>query len=126
MARHVHVSSSKEAWELALSLLPEGVVRNERVTWARVYCGEGNRSVVDLKTSLEINHGEYGELTTMIWIDHQIVPLGVRIEALQERRRQTADVLRRMRESRVRPIYIPFRESVQVHHLDGTITVEEK
>ena len=126
MTRHVHVSSSKEAWELALSLLPEGVSRNERITWARIFEGNGNRYVSDLGDRLEINHGEYGELTTMVWIDHQIVPLGVRIEALQERRRQTADVLRRMKESRVRPIYIPFRESVQVHHLDGTITVEEK
>ena len=124
MANHLHVSSEKEAWEIALSLLPEGVSRNERVTWARVYCGEGNRSVVDLKTSLEINHGEYGELTTMVWIDRKIIPLGKRIEALLERRRQTADVLRRLRESRVRPIYIPFRESVQVHHLDGSITEE--
>ena len=126
MTRHVHVSSSKEAWELALGLLPEGVSRDEGVTWARTYHGTGNRHIVDLGESLEVNHGEYGELTTMVWIDRQIVPLGVRIEALQERRRQTADVLRRMRESRVRPIYIPFRESVQVHHLDGTITVEEK
>ena len=126
MTKHVHVSSSKEAWEIALSLLPEGVSRNERITWARIFEGNGNRYVSDLGDRLEINHGEYGELTTMVWIDHQIVPLGVRIEALQERRRQTADVLRRMKESRVRPIYIPFRESVQVHHLDGTITVEEK
>ena len=98
MTRPVHVSSSKEAWELALSLLPEGVVRNERVTWARIFQGLGNRYVSDLGERLEVNHGEYGELTTMVWIDHQIVPLGVRIEALQERRRQTADVLRRMRE----------------------------
>ena len=126
MTKHVHVSSSKEAWEIALSLLPEGVSRNERITWARIFQGAGNRYVSDLGDRLEVNHGEYGELTTMVWIDRQIIPLRERIQALQERRRQTADVLRRMRESRVRPIYIPFRESVQVHHLDGTITVEEK
>ena len=126
MTKHFHVSSSKEAWEIALSLLPEGVSRNGRVTWARIFQGNGNRYVSDLGDRLEINHGEHGELTTMVWIDRKIIPLGKRIEALQERRRQTADVLRRMRESRVRPIYLPFRESVQVHHLDGTITVEEK
>ena len=90
MAKHVHVSSSKEAWEIALSLLPEGVSRNERITWARVYWGNGNRHVVDLGDRLEVNHGEYGELTTMFWIDRKLVPLGVRIEALRERRRRTA------------------------------------
>ena len=102
MAKHVHVSSLKEAWELALSLLPEGVSRDERVTWARTFHGNGNRYVSDLGDRLEVNHGEYGELTTMIWIDFQIVPLRKRIEALLERRRQTADVLRRISESRVR------------------------
>ena len=98
MTKHVHVSSEKEAWELARSLLPEGVERNERITWARIYQGRGNRYVSDLGNSLEINHGEYGELTTMIWIDFQIVPLRKRIEALLERRRQTADLLRRLKE----------------------------
>ena len=124
MTKHVHVSSSKEAWELALGLLPEGVSRDEGVTWARTYHGTGNRHIVDLGESLEVNHGEYGELTTMIWIDFQIVPLRKRIEALLERRRQTADVLRRIRESRVRPVYVPKGELVKVHHLDGSITEE--
>ena len=124
MTKHVHVSSSKEAWEEARLLLPEGVSRDERVTWARVYRGNGNRHVVDLGDRIEVNHGEYGELTTMVWIDRQIIPLRERIRALQERRRQTADVLRRIRESRVRPVYVPKGELVKVHHLDGSITEE--
>ena len=124
MTKHVHVSSSKEAWEEALRLIPEGVSRDEGVTWARTYHGTGNRHIVDLGDRIEVNHGEYGEITTMVWIDRQIVPLGVRIEALQERRRQTADVLRRIRESRVRPVYVPKGELVKVHHLDGSITEE--
>ena len=124
MTKHVHVSSSKEAWEIALSLLPEGVSRDERVTWARTYHGNGNRHVVDLGDRLEVNHGVHGEKTTMIWIDFQIVPLRKRIETLQERRRQTADVIRRMHESRVRPVYIQQGELVQVHHLDGSTTME--
>ena len=124
MTNHVHVSSEKEAWEAALQLLPEGVSRDERVSWARTYHGNGNRHIVDLNGRLEVNHGVHGELTTMIWIDQKIVPLGKRIEALQERRRQTADVLRRLKESRVRPVYIREGESVQVHHLDGSTTME--
>ena len=124
MTKHLHVSSSKEAWEVALSLLPEGVSRNERITWARIFQGNGNRYVSDLGDRLEINHGEHGELTTMVWIDRQILPLRERIQALQERRRQTADVLRRMRESRVRPVYVREGDLVKVHHLDGSTTME--
>ena len=124
MTNHVHVSSEKEAWGAALQLLPEGVSRDERVTWSRTYHGNGNRHIVDLNGRLEVNHGEFGELTTMIWIDQKIVPLGKRIEALQERRRQTADVLRRLKESRVRPVYVREGELVQVHHLDGSTTME--
>ena len=90
MTKHVHVSSLGKAWKEAMLLLPEGASRDERITWARVYWGNGNRHVVDLGDRLEVNHGEYGELTTMVWIDRQIVPLGVRIEALRERRRRTA------------------------------------
>ena len=124
MAKHLHVSSEKEAWKIALGLIPEGVSRDERVTWARTYHGTGNRHIVDLGDRLEINHGEYGELTTMIWIDFQIVPLRKRIEALLERRRQTADVLRRLKESRVRPVYVREGDLVKVHHLDGSTTME--
>ena len=124
MAKHFHVSSSKEAWEIALGLLPEGVSRDEGVTWARTYHGTGNRHIVDLGDRLEINHGEYGELTTMIWIDFQIVPLRKRIEALLEKRRQTADVLRRLKESLVRPVYVREGDLVKVHHLDGSTTME--
>ena len=124
MAKHFHVSSSKEAWEIALGLLPEGVSRDEGVTWARTYHGTGNRHIVDLGDRLEINHGEYGELTTMIWIDFQVVPLRKRIEALLEKRRQTADVLRRLKESRVRPVYVREGDLVKVHHLDGSTTME--
>ena len=29
MTKHVHVSSSKEAWKIALGLIPEGVSRDE-------------------------------------------------------------------------------------------------
>ena len=124
MTKHIHVSSEKEAWEIALQLLPEGVERNERITWARIYQGTGNRHVVDLNGRLEVNHGQYGEKTTMIWIDWKIIPLRVRVKELQERRRQTADVHRRMHESRVRPVYIRTGETVPVHHLDGSITEE--
>ena len=124
MTKHVHVSSLKEAWEIALGLLPEGVSRDEGVTWARTYHGTGNRYVSDLGDRLEINHGEHGELTTMVWIDFQIVPLRRRIEALLEKRRQTADVLRRLKESRVRPVYVREGDLVKVHHLDGSTTME--
>ena len=86
MTKHVHVSSAKEAWEEALRLLPEGVSRDERVTWARIYHGAGNRYVSDLGDRLEVNHGEYGELTTMVWIDRKILPLRESIRAIQERR----------------------------------------
>ena len=90
MTNHVHVSSSGKAWKEAMRLLPEGASRDERVTCARIYWGTGNRHIVDLGDRIEVNHGKYGEETTMVWIDRQIVPLGVRIEALRERRRRTA------------------------------------
>ena len=90
MTNHVHVSSSEKAWKEAMRLLPEGASRDERVTCARIYWGTGNRHIVDLGDRLEVNHGIYGEATTMIWIDRQIVPLGARIEALRERLRRTA------------------------------------
>ena len=68
MANHVHVSSSKEAWEVALQLLPEGVSQGESAAWGRVYRGTGNRHILDLGVALQVNHGEHGERTTMIWI----------------------------------------------------------
>ena len=93
MTNHVHVSSAGKAWEEAMRLLPEGASRDERVTCARIYWGNGRGEpgwIVDLGDRIEVNHGRYGEVTTMVWIDRQIVPLGVRIEALRERRRRNA------------------------------------
>lgn len=87
MTKHIHVPSSKEAWEEAMRLLPEGVSRDEKIPWARIFRGNGNRSAVDLGGRIEVNHGEYGEETTMVWIDYQIIPLRLRLKALQERRR---------------------------------------
>ncbi len=69
MAYHVRVSSSKEAWEEAMRLLPEGVSQGERSTWGRVYRGTGNRHILELGIALQVNHGADGEMTTMIWID---------------------------------------------------------